>query len=741
MQARIATFALPGQFNSIRYESADGAPPSAHEVEIEVAAAALNFKDVLLALAIIPTAQGAAPAFGFECAGRVRRVGTAVTTLVPGDEVVAIGSGCLATVVRVAADQVCRRPRRLSAVQAATLPIAFVTAGYALQRLAQVGADDRVLIHAASGGVGLAAVQICRRAGAEIFATAGSEEKREYLRGLGIARVMNSRTPAFAAEVMEATGGRGVDVVLNSLSGELLERSLEALAPHGRFVELGARDAIEGRKLALALFSRGASFCAVGYEAALPDLGARLADAMAAAARGDYAPLPARIYTQAQTGEAFAHLAAARHIGKVVIELEPPRDGGSGNPELLSPAEGARIFERALGSGLSSLAVSKRDLAARLGESTVAQARAVPVGEGRRHPRPALAVPLAAPRDDVERLIARTWAEQFQLDTVGVNDDFFDLGGDSLLAVQLAHALRSALGRELATRELLEHPTVAGLAARLRGSATEPQLPRQLVRLAAGPLDARPLFLVHPIGGHVYFYLPMAAQLGTAMPVYGIQAQGADGEAVPLQSIENMARLYLEAVRAVQPRGPYRLGGSSFGGVVCFEMARQLNTAGEVVELLALIDSPAPGSLPSFFRSDAEILAYLLARGENPEPHRSALEGMDEESMLQYFIVHGGGGVNLAPNATADSVRHLLRLFRTNYRALVDYRPKPLAAAALFFQASEHAVFDTRGFEQAWEPFMNSVERVAVPGNHTSMNVPPNCDCIVAAIKASLAQT
>src|SRR5581483_11585348 len=99
MQARIATFAVPGQFNSIRYESAQDSGPAPDEVEIEVAAAALNFKDVLLALGIIPTAPGAAPAFGFECAGRVRRIGAAVTALLPGDEVVAIGSGCLATAV------------------------------------------------------------------------------------------------------------------------------------------------------------------------------------------------------------------------------------------------------------------------------------------------------------------------------------------------------------------------------------------------------------------------------------------------------------------------------------------------------------------------------------------------------------------------------------------------------------------------------------------------------------------
>src|SRR5581483_2774862 len=455
--------------------------------------------------------------------------------------------------------------------------------------------------------------------------------------------------------------------------------------------------------------------------------------------RGEHEPLPAHVYAQDRTAEAFSHLAAARHIGKVVIEFQPACAGATGNAELLSPAEGARIFERALSCGLPSLAVSKRDLTQRLREGTSPLGRKAQAAGTRRHLRPPLTVPYTAPRDETEAAIAATWAEQFQLEAVGVNDNFFDLGGDSLLAVQLAHSLRAALGRELATRELLEHPTVADLAASLRGAAPQRDLPRLLVRLAQGPLGQAPLFLVHPIGGHVYFYLPLASQLGDQVPVFGIQAQGADGEASPLQTIEEMAQRYLAAVRLVQPQGPYRLGGSSFGGVVSFEMARQLEEAGERVELLALIDSPAPGSLPTFFRSDAEILAYLLARGDSPQRHRQALEGLDEEHMLQYFLAHGGGA-SLAPGATADSVRHLLKLFRANYQALVRYQPRARTGAALFFQASEHDSFDTRGFEQDWEPFFDHLERIPVPGNHTSMNIPPNCDCMVRRIKASVSK-
>ncbi len=119
------------------------------------------------------------------------------------------------------------KPPQLSFEEAATLPIAFLTASYALDHLAHLSAGERVLIHSATGGVGLAAVQLARRVGAEIFATAGTPEKREYLKGLGIEHVMDSRSLAFADEVLERTGGRGVDVVLNSLAGEALVRSVE----------------------------------------------------------------------------------------------------------------------------------------------------------------------------------------------------------------------------------------------------------------------------------------------------------------------------------------------------------------------------------------------------------------------------------------------------------------------------------------------------------------------------------
>lgn len=758
-EIQILTLENPGDLGSLRLVTALRRRPSSGEVEVEVEAAALNFKDVLLALGLVPTADGKLARLGFECVGRVRTVGPGVKSFAVGDPVLVLGPGCLATAVCVPVETVRPRPPKLGPIDAVTIPVAFVTASYALEELARLRMSERILIHAATGGVGLAALQIAKRIGAEIFATAGSDEKRGYLHQLGVAHVMDSRTPAFAAEVLARTGGGGVDVVLNSLSGELLERSLAVLAPHGRFIELGARDAIEGRALALSLFARGASFCAVGYTAPVPRLGARFADIMSRAEVGEFRPLPHHVFPASEAAEAFAFLARARHIGKVVItfagrqssplvEIDPMRD-------FLSPAEGVELFELVLQSGRAHVIVSKTELKARLArkESPTSSFAGEPAGalglserakprtsHAPRHPRPLLAVRFQAPRDDLEKRLAELWAQQLGLDRVGADDDFFALGGDSLVAVQLAHIIRRALSIELPAHLLLEHPTVTALAGRLRanhGSANN-TVSRHLVRLAASERQGVPLFLIHPIGGHVYFYVPLVRRLAAQVPVYGIKAQGVDGESAPLTTIEEMARQYVRAIRAEQAAGPYRLGGSSFGGVVAFEIAQQLVRAGQRVELLALIDSPGPGRLPLGFHEDAEILAYLLTHGRAEPELLARLRALTEDERLRYFLRSGGAAEHMPPDVTVDGVRHFLRLFRANFDALIRYRPEPYSGPVLFFRAMDGDAFNPADLEKAWEPLVTALEVCPVSGNHTTMNLPPNVEVIARRLDAAL---
>jgi NADPH:quinone reductase-like Zn-dependent oxidoreductase len=225
----------PGILDALELRETERKKPGPGEVEIRVRAVGLNFRDVLIAMDLVPPVLEDSPDVGFECAGEISDVGEGVEGLEIGDSVVAFAPSCLGSFVTTGASFVMPKPERLSFEEAATVPIAFVTAHYALSYLGRLTEGERVLIHAAAGGVGQAAVRIAQRRGAEIFATAGSTEKRAFLESLGIEHVMNSRSLDFADEVMELTGGEGVDVVLNSLAGEFIPKSLSVLRSAGDF--------------------------------------------------------------------------------------------------------------------------------------------------------------------------------------------------------------------------------------------------------------------------------------------------------------------------------------------------------------------------------------------------------------------------------------------------------------------------------------------------------------------------
>ena len=303
--------------------------PGAGEVEIEVAATALNFRDVMSALGTYPGDPGP---LGSECAGTVTAVGDGVSHVAVGDPVVALAAGSFASHVTAPATFVVRRPAALEALDAVTVPVAYVTAHFALHHLGRLSAGDRVLIHAAAGGVGLAAVHLARRAGAEVFATAGSAEKRAYLESIGVTHVMSSRTLDFADQILAATGGRGVDVVLNSLSGEFISRSFAALAPGGRFLEIGKRGWARERVEAL---GKDIEFHVIdwGIDAERdPDLiRSMLGDILALVAQGALPALPRRVFAMDAAIDAFRFMANARHTGKVVV-AHP----GSGPADLVT---------------------------------------------------------------------------------------------------------------------------------------------------------------------------------------------------------------------------------------------------------------------------------------------------------------------------------------------------------------------------------------------------------------------
>jgi polyketide synthase 12 len=294
--------------------------PREGEVEVQVLAGGLNFRDVLNALGLYP---GKAIRFGAECSGRITRVGKGVTDLRAGDEVVVQGPNCFASFVTISADCVMRKPSWISFTEVATVPITFLTAHYGLNYLAHMEKGDRVLIHAAAGGVGLAAIQLAQLAGAEVFATVGSPEKKAFIESLGVKHIFSSRNTEFADRIMELTAGKGVDIVLNSLAGEFIPKSLSVLAPFGRFVEIGRIDIYRDAPIGLAPFKNNLAFFSVDLDLfstqRMPIARRLLKEILDLFEQGKLQPLPMTVFSIDEAVGAFRYMQQRKNIGKIVL--------------------------------------------------------------------------------------------------------------------------------------------------------------------------------------------------------------------------------------------------------------------------------------------------------------------------------------------------------------------------------------------------------------------------------------
>lgn len=295
--------------------------PGPGEVEIRVLASGLNFRDVLNALGLYPGDPGP---LGDECVGEVVALGEDVQGLQPGDIVLGAASGSHASYVTTPAQLVIRKPDTLSVEEAATIPVTFMTAYLALHHLAHMRAGDRVLIHAAAGGVGLAAVQLAQLAGAEIYATAGSPEKRDFLKALGVQHVMDSRSLAFAEQIAQITGGRGVDIVLNSLAGDFIGSSFGVLADYGRFLEIGKTGIWTHEQVRAYNPTFDYHVIYLGdVTRHQPEVAqAMLQEMLPLFQNQTLRPLPLRTFGIADAPNAFRFMAQARHIGKIVLTQE-----------------------------------------------------------------------------------------------------------------------------------------------------------------------------------------------------------------------------------------------------------------------------------------------------------------------------------------------------------------------------------------------------------------------------------
>jgi myxalamid-type polyketide synthase MxaB len=307
-----------GTLDTLSLVEAPRRPPGEGEVEVQIIAAGLNFRDVLNALGMY---HGEAGPLGGECVGRVVAVGPGVESLKAGDEVMGMAIGTFGHFVTAPAQAFIVKPANMAAEDAATIPIAFLTAEYGLNRLARMKAGDRVLIHAAAGGVGVACVRLAQRAGAEIFATAGSPEKHAFLRSLGVKHIMSSRSLDFAAQIRELTNGAGVDIVMNSLAGDFIEKSVEATAKGGRFIEIGRTGIWTAEQMA-AVRPDIEYFPFLLRHDNLSLIQSLLQDLAPAFASGALLPLPRRTFALKNAADAFRYMAQARHIGKIVLTVE-----------------------------------------------------------------------------------------------------------------------------------------------------------------------------------------------------------------------------------------------------------------------------------------------------------------------------------------------------------------------------------------------------------------------------------
>ena len=366
-----------------------------------------------------------------------------------------------------------------------------------------------------------------------------------------------------------------------------------------------------------------------------------------------------------------------------------------------------------------------------------------------------LAAAFVPPRDTVEQQLQRIWSEVLQLPTVGVGDNFFELGGHSLLAVRLMATIEKCFGKNLPLATLFSSSTIEQLAIRLRCETDSlPWSP--LVAIQSGG-DKRPFFCVPGVGGNVIYLYELARHLGLSQPFYGLQALGLDGESEPFNRVEDIAAYYIEAIQTVQPSGPYLLGGHSFGGVVAFEIATQLQKQGHEVALVAIIDAVAPILLDKKSNGvDVDEAAYLTDFASyvadmlslDLEVSKEALASFTAVEQLHYLKERLIRVNLLPPDAGITSVRGLVQVFKANYQAYRVYVPsKVLTTKIALFRAQEVDVkeSDISEFPQmlkepalGWKEFSATVSIHVVPGNHMTVMAAPHVQVLAAQLRASL---
>lgn len=316
--------------------------------------------------------------------------------------------------------------------------------------------------------------------------------------------------------------------------------------------------------------------------------------------------------------------------------------------------------------------------------------------------------PIVAPRNSLELKLLQIWERLLQTSPISVHDDFFKLGGDSISAMSLLALVAQETGCPLPAGGVFQAPTISQMAVLLTAAA-DPGLWSPVVPIQVHGVRP-PLFCVHPGGGNVLCYLRLSNLLGTDQPFYGLQAPGVDGIRQPLHSVDEMAREYFQALRLVQPQGPYYVAGWSAGGVIAYDLAQKILAAGEQVAFLGIIDS---GVLYT--------MGILKAMASGSGPGIFEIMGRSPSQNIDEFRRRTASAKLIPDEANDEMAIRIMQLFESNVRAVCYYRPQPYSGQLDLFQAADALVTSRRQPFAEWSEQCSNIRLHIVPGNHLTV--------------------
>jgi thioesterase domain-containing protein/acyl carrier protein/NAD(P)-dependent dehydrogenase (short-subunit alcohol dehydrogenase family) len=420
----------------------------------------------------------------------------------------------------------------------------------------------------------------------------------------------------------------------------------------------------------------------------------------------------------------------------------------------LPATEGIATLVQILGRALSQALISSPAPAEAAAEPPPATTLKAGV-----HQRPALPNVYYPPTTELQSAIASLWQELFAISPIGIHDNFFDLGGDSMLAIQLVARLQEHFQVELPLAEALQHPTVAEQAATIemtrRGGRSQQPSPIVTIQPVG---EHPPFFCIHPAGGIVHCYVELARLLGKEQPFLALQHPGIDGNPAPYSTFEAMATHYLAAIREVQPHGPYYLGGWSFGGTVAFEIAQRLLAAGETVALLAMLDTPAPTTVggmalrPAF---DAAGIFVFMARsigavfGSELNITYEQLKDLTPAEQFDYVLAQAVRSQDAQALAQGrEQLVRIIELFKLSDVAERSYIPRVYPGRITMLRVQSMDDYEFTGYKNhpqlhnptfGWDTLSTQpVEVHQVPGTHMSMVAHPYVPVIAATLQQVL---